>query len=269
MTRVKKSPFKRLRKNKKAASPAISMVIITAVTIVLVIVAGSYAYQTLERQQGDSEFETVKKSFLVFDDAVQDVAWDLGGSRSTRFTVNYGQLRLIPAGMMVVNASVGDKYISEDVSAVSLRYSINNRYVNLGPGYQAYLFGNASHIVTSAVDSFGRALIEQKSGWADITLDYRVQVMRTSVVKVGNDTVNYVDILMIRITVLGSSTYTGDFDLAVTNTGITTIPYGPYNTNGTCNVSVNIGGSSNSATIDLEPGKVVFNFVIAELQVTT
>ena len=269
MRRVKKSPYNRLRKNKKAASPAISMVIITAITVVLVLVTGNYAYQVLERQQGASEFEIVKKSILVFDDAVRDVAWDLGGSRSARFTVNYGQLRLVPAGMLVVNASVGDNYISENVSTAFIRYSISNRYVNLGHGYPAYLFGNASHIVTSTVDSFGRALIEQTSGWVDITLGYRVRVMRTSVVKVGNNTVNYVNILMIKITVLGSSTYIGDFDLAARNTGITTKSYGPYNTTGTCNVLVNIGGSNSSVPMNLEPGeKVVFNFVIAEVQVS-
>ena len=268
MRRVKKSPYNRLRKNKKAASPAISMVIITAITVVLVLVTGNYAYQVLERQQGASEFETVKKSVLVFDDAVRNVAWDLGGSRSARFTVNYGQLRLVPAGMLVVNASVGDNCISENVSTFFIRYSISNRYVNLGHGYSAYLFGNASHIVTGSVDSFGRTLIEQKSGWVDITLDYRVRVMRTLAVKVGNDTVNYVNILMMKITVLGSSTYIGDFNLAARNAGITTKSYGPYNTNGTCNVLVNIGGSSSSATMDLEPGKVVFNFVIAEVQVS-
>jgi len=200
---------------------------------------------------------------------VRDVAWDLGGSRSARFTVNYGQLQLIPAGMLVVNASVGDECISESVPIVFIRYSISNNYVNFGDKYKVYIFGNESHIVTSSVESSGRALIEQESGWVNITLGYRVRVMRTSVVEVGNDIVNYVDILIIKITALGLSTYIGDFDLAARNAGITTKSSGPYNTTGSCNVSVNIGGSSSSATINLEPGKVVFNFVIAEVQVTT
>lgn len=258
-----------LTKNRKAASPAISAVIITAVTVVLVLVTGSYAYQTIERQRGASEFETVKESILVFDDAVRDVAWDLGGSRSARFTVNYGQLQLISGGNLVVNASVGGNRVSEEVSTVLIRYSISNNYISFGDEHKAYIFGNQSHIVTSSVQSFGRALIEQKYGWVTITLGYRVRVMRTSVVEVGNDTVNYVDILIIKTTAPLLSTYIGDFDLAARNVGITTKSEGPYNTTGTCDVSAGIGGSSSSATIDLEPGQVVFNFIIAEVQVTT
>jgi hypothetical protein len=258
-----------LRKNRKATSPAVSAVIITAVTVVLVLVSGSYAYQTIERQRGASEFDTVRESVLVFDDAVRDVAWDLGGSRSARFTVNYGQLQSLSGGELVVNASAGGNRVSENVSTVLVRYSISNNYINYGDNYKAYILGNENQIVTSSTESFGRALVEQKYGWVNITLGYRVRVMRTSVVKVGNDTVNYVDILIIKTAAPKLSTYLGDFDLAARNVGITTKSYGPYNANGLCSVSAGIGGSSSSATINLEPGKVVFNFVIAEVQVTT
>ena len=261
-----------LRKNRKATSPAVSAVIITAVTVVLVLVAGSYAYQTIERQRGASEFETIKESILTFDDAVRDVAWDLGGSRSARFTINYGQLQSLSGGNLVVNASVGGNHVSENVSTVLVRYSISNNYINFGNNYKAYILGNENQIVTSSTESYGRALIDQKYGWVNITLSYRVRVMRTSVVRVGNDTVNYVDIFIIKTTVPKLSTYIGDFDLAARNVDITTRSEGPYPTSptsGTCSVSAEAGGLSSSVPIDLEPGKVVFNFVIAEVQVTT
>ncbi len=60
MRRLKEPPFKAIRGNKKATSPAVSAVIITAVTVVLVLVAGTYAQQILERQRGNSETRNSK-----------------------------------------------------------------------------------------------------------------------------------------------------------------------------------------------------------------
>ena len=53
------------------------MVIITAVTAILVLVSGNYAYQVLERQQGASEFDAVRKSFLAFEDRDMSVTMAL------------------------------------------------------------------------------------------------------------------------------------------------------------------------------------------------
>lgn len=280
MRRVKKSLFNRLRKNKKAASPAISAVIITATTIVLVLVAGNYAYQVLERQRGASEFETVKKSILAFDDAVRDVAWDRGSSRSARFTINYGGLEIMPNNAekgLPLDVSVAEyPYANYSDYTGYIRYSISTNYVNMGSEYESYILGNNKTVV-SGTESFGQALIKQESGQVIITLGYRVHAMKTSVVKVGNNTVNYVDILIIKITATKWSTYTGDFDLVARNVGINaSLTRGPYYVNGElCNIKVHLGEPSWEIPIKLDrgnvsyPGQVVFNFVIAEVQVTT
>ena len=281
MRRDKKSPYNRLRKNKKAASPAISMVIITAITVVLVLVTGNYAYQVLERQQGASEFETVKKSILVFDDAVRDVAWDLGGSRSARFTVNYGGLEIIPNNAekgLLLSVSVAE-YPDANYSCYTgyIRYSISTNYANLGNVLESYILGDNRTVVSSGTESLSQAFIKQESGRVIITLGYRVRVIRTSVVKVGNNTVNYVDISIIKITATKWSTYTGNFDLVARNVGINaSLLYGPYDVNddGLCKIKVHLGESSEEILIKLDrgnvsyPGQVVFNFVIAEVQVS-
>jgi len=267
MMRVKKSPFKRLRKNKKAASPAISMVIITAVTVVLVLVTGNYAYQVLERQRGASEFETVKKSILAFDDAVRDVAWDRGSSRSARFTANYGHLELVPDLLPLVINVTNYQNVSYSTNTGYVRYSISTNYITFGNGYESYILGDNKTVVSAGTESFGRALVKQEPGWVNIILNYRVRAVRTSVV----NGVNYVDILIIRIDVTKLSMYTGDFDLVARNIGITTKSSGIYDVTGNnCTVSVSLGGQSSYVTIDLVPnGEVVFNFVVAEVQVTT
>jgi hypothetical protein len=113
--------------------------------------------------------------------------------------------------------------------------------------------------------------MEQKLGWVTILLNYRVRVMKASSVYVNSTLVNYVDILIIKINVLKWWMYSGDFDLVARNTGITTISKGPYEVTGNnCTVSVSLDASSSSVTIDLvREGKVVFNFVIADVQITT
>jgi len=269
--KLKLSKSSGLKKNRKAVSPAISMVIITAVTIVLVLVAGNYAYQVLERQRGTSEFDTVKKSFITFDDAIRDIAWDKSGARSARFTINYGVLEVVPAnevkGLPVNVTVIGYPEAKYAGFTGYLRYNLSTYYVTFGKGYKSYLFGDNKTIISKSTENFGAVLVEQQSMWISLSLYYRVRVSRTSVVRVGNDIVNYVEILIIKLTAIRWSVYKGDIDLAARNNAITTKSYGPYNAGNSCTVSVSIGELSNTIPVNLTPGKVVFNFVIAEVQV--
>ncbi|MEM2103942.1 MAG: hypothetical protein QW717_03525 [Candidatus Bathyarchaeia archaeon] len=284
----KKTRQNSFKKEGKAVSPAISAVIITAVTIVLVLVAGNYAYQVLERQRGASELEAVKKSFISFDDAVRDVAWDKSGARSARFTLNYGSLEVIPANAqkgLLINVTV-DEYPYNDAKYIDytgyLRYNISTNYVTFGDKYKSYMLGDDKAAISKGTENFGVALIEQRSKWVSITLCYRVRVMRTSVVEVhttnGDYTVNYVEILIIKIVTSKWYTYIGDFDLVARNVAITTKTSRDYDVAGKqkCNVSVSVGCLTNSRIpVDLDPGtldkpgKVVFNFVVAEVYLGT
>jgi len=245
--------------NRLGASYAISAVIITVTTITLVLVASSYAYQILERQRGMSEFEVAEKSILAFDDVVRDVAWDLKGSRSVRFTVEYGHLELMPdvgRGLpLVVNVT---DYSNASYSSYTgyVKYSMSTKYVTFGNGYQSYILGNTETVATKGTESFGRALIEQESRWVNITLSYRVRAMKTSTVNVTQDglqvPVSYVDILIIKMKIASWSTYIGDFDLTARSSNITTISYGGSEGNGYTVVG---GGcdTSISATMKLNP----------------
>lgn len=262
-----------LFKNEQGVSPSISAVIMTTTIIVLVIVASSYAYQLLEQQRGVAEFEVAKKSILTFNDALENTAWRLQASRSARFTVNYGQLELFPEESIsvIVNASVGNYHNYTEVSTGFIRYSIKTKYVNLGENYSAYLLGDEKAVFNSSTESYGRALLEQLSGWVNITLTYRVQAMRTLKVQSGNETVNYVDVLIIKLKINNYTTYIGDFDLRAKCVNITTITHGPYavaqGDNGTVSVKFGSESDTDSIFISLDPGTVIFNFIIAEIQV--
>jgi len=251
--------------------------LITGTTITLVLIASIYAYQILEQQRGVSEFEVAKKSIISFNDALESVAWKLQGTRSSRFTIEYGQLTLTPnINSISINATIASQNYQLSNSTFpgttgTVTYFISDKYVTFGEGYQSYLFGNNSNILVGTADSYGRALINQPATWVSIALDYRVRVMRTSVVNIGGIDVNYVDIWVIKVKMLVTQpwSYIHDFDLKAKCTAIKTATYGPYTVSGAQNavISVGIGSSSNSGSIALVSGKVVFNVVVSEVQV--
>jgi len=261
--------------NKQGVSHAISAVIVTTTIIALVLAASMYAYQVLEQHRATAEFECAKESILAFNDALENVAWKPQAARSTRFTIEYGDLQLIPdaTSLIVTVDGVTDPLYSNSTGVV--KYYIKNRYVNFGEGYESYILGDASILVVGNTESYGRALIKQSSGWVTITLDYRVRAMRTSVIQVdeGDEgTVNYVDIWIVKVIVGQKSSYIHDFDLKVRCLDVKTTTYGPYPEQGTaddCTIIVQLDGSTPiSDTIDLVLGKVVFNVIVTKVQVT-
>lgn len=261
-----------LRQN-KAVSYTMSALIITAVTVALVIATSVYAYQVLERQRGGAEFEVAKESILAFNDALENVAWKPKSSRSVRFTVEYGTLELIPDAVILnVSATLGGSEIPLNSTSTGLvRYSIENRYVNLGEGYESYILGNENLIVTEGTESLGRALIEQESGWVSITLSYRTRAMRGSVIEVGGTDVNYVNVWVVKVVIEYWSTYIHDFDLKARCLNVKTSALGPYTVDpgvDNCTIHVQSEGEASSTIIPLVLGKVVFNVIVAEVEVT-
>lgn len=102
--------------------------------------------------------------------------------------------------------------------------------------------------------------------------------MKTTTVNVTQGSeevrVSYVDIWIIKMKITSSSTYIGDLDLTARSSSITTISYGDSEGNGydvvggKCNIHVQLGNESNTASISLDGEKVVFNFVISEIEIS-
>jgi len=270
---MRRLPLSLLRHN-KAVSYAISAVIITAATVTLVMIVAMYAYQVLERQRGATEFEVAKKSILAFDDALQDAAWKLNASRTVRFKVEYGTLKLIQNTLTLnVSARIGDSSENHTLGSVStglMRYSIGTRYVTLGANNASYILGNDSLIVARSTESLGRVFIEQGLGVVSVTLSYRARAIRTSVIEVNSTMVNYVTIWLVKVVTVYPTTHIHDFDLRVKCISIKTNTVGPYDVTGAdyCTITVDSEGESSSAQVGLDLGKVVFSVVVAEVKVS-
>lgn len=273
-----RKPLTQLLRNSRAVSYTISAVIMTATTLALVLVASGYTYQILEQQRGATEFDAAKKSILAFDDALTDASWKPQASRSARFTVNYGQLELIPDMPLKVNVT-DYANASYDGSTAYIRYRTKTTYISFADGYQSYFLGNDT-ILSSGAGSYGRAAIEQNSGWVDMVLTYGVRAMKTSTVNMtqGDQTlrINNVDIWIITIYLTNWPTYIGDFDLKAKCLDVTTESFADVDNNGypvdgdnQCTINVQLGNNPvDTASIELDGDKVVFNFVIATVRVS-
>jgi len=263
-----------LLRNNRAVAYAISAVIITATTITLVLVASIYAYQIMDLQKAAAEYEVVKKSILAFNDALENVAWRPNAARSTRFTIKYGRLELLPTTQLAIslNATVNSSTVTLLTNSTGyVKYYLNDKYVTFGEGYQSYILGDNSTLIIGSTASYGRAVVNQQSPWVTITLDYRVRAMRTSVVKVGGVDVNYVDIWFIKLRIDKRWSYVSEFDLRAKCLSVTTVSISPAVTvtNQTSDIKVRIGSTITSLPIQLVvPGKVVFNIVTALVQVS-
>ena len=257
--------------NNKAASYAISAIIITATTITLVLVASIYAYQIMDVQKAAAEYEVAKKSILAFDDALENIAWKPNAARSTRFTIDYGRLELMPEALTLsLNATVNSSTVTLlSNSTEFVRYYLSSKYVTFGEGYQSYILGNSSSLIIGSTASYGRAAVNQQGGWVTINLDYRVRAMRTSVVQVGGQNVSYVDIWFIKLKIDKWWSYIHEFDLKAKCLSVTTTTYS-FDVVGDQSsvIGLLIGSTSSSSSIELVSGKVVFNIVTALVQVS-
>lgn len=267
--------YKEFTSNTRAASYAISAVIITATTIVLVLVSSSYAYQILDQQRGVSEFDIAQKSMLSFDDALRDIAWSIKGSRSARFTLDYGQLMLFPndeANGLPLTVTVENTDINYSTHTGFVKYAIPTRYVTYGDNnYSSYILGDSRTIVDEGTEPQGCLLIKQESDYITQTLSYRVKAMETSSITVDDQKVSYVDVWIIVLKMDKQTFVSGDLDLVARASKLTAEPK-LWNTSGssTCNIRVQLGDNISYQPINLtnNPVSVVFNFIISEVQVS-
>jgi hypothetical protein len=86
-------PQRSLRRNKKAVSPAISTMILTAAVIVMILVAMSFANNFLDKRMAENEFSANKQFMLTTGLQIDDIAWTIGRTQTVRYSSNYGGIK--------------------------------------------------------------------------------------------------------------------------------------------------------------------------------
>jgi len=156
-------------------------------------------------------------------------------------------------------------------STGSLRYSISDKYITFGDGYSKYLLGNES-LITMGVNgllligagngfvenSYGRLLLEQRSGWVSLTLNYAIRMQVTTLISDGKMVI-YVDVDVIRLTVSDTIVrqLVGDLQLnartvTVQTSSSGTINLADYNGDGTADQRVKVEAELESTVGGIE-----------------
>jgi hypothetical protein len=85
-----------LAKNKKAVSPAISTVILTAGVVVMILVVMTYAQSFLNSGLAKNEFESNKQFMSTAGQQMDQVAWTIGRTQTVSYSSRFGSIATQP-----------------------------------------------------------------------------------------------------------------------------------------------------------------------------
>jgi|SRR5271157_758819 len=130
---MRRTNFRRFRKNNRAVSPAISSTILTAAIVVMLLVVISFVNNYLNVQIAQNDFNSMKQFMQTIALQADDVAWIPGRTQTLTFATKYGQVTFrCPAltysfyfdGSLVASFNVGAILFSIPVN----EYSVANNY---------------------------------------------------------------------------------------------------------------------------------------------
>jgi len=82
-----------LRKDKRAVSPAVSTVILTAAVVAMILVAMTFANNFLNARMAENEFSTNKQFMLTTGLQIDDIAWTVGRTETVRYSSKFGNIK--------------------------------------------------------------------------------------------------------------------------------------------------------------------------------
>jgi hypothetical protein len=126
-----------LQKDKRAVSPAISTVILTAAVIVMILVAMGFANNFLDARMAENEFSTNKQFMLTTGLQIDDIAWTIGRTQTVRYSSQYGNMKFLSPAVnytFEINTGSGWETLFSNTTGMILFnipvsiYSITNNY---------------------------------------------------------------------------------------------------------------------------------------------
>lgn len=129
-----KIPLRRLRRDERAVSPAISTVILTSAVVVLLLVTVTFTNNFLNARMAESEFSATKQFMQTVGLQIDDVAWTIGRTQTIRYASRFGQVNFeslalnytvyVNDNVFLVSYSTGILLFSMPIS----KYSVSNNY---------------------------------------------------------------------------------------------------------------------------------------------
>lgn len=151
-----RSLLRRLRKNRRAISPAISSTILTSAIVIMLLVTIAFVNSYLSGQIAQNDFNSMKQFMQTVGLQVDDVAWIPGRTQTLTYASKYGQVTFrSPAltynfyfdGSLVDSFNVGAILFSIPISHYSVA---NNYFEELFPSSDSFLQNGTSAPVCRA-----------------------------------------------------------------------------------------------------------------------
>jgi hypothetical protein len=90
---------RRLIRNNRGVSPAVSMVILTGTIVALLSVTAVYVNNILWLRAAESDFNSAKQFMQTMGLQIDDVAWTIGRKATVRYSSAYGSMDFLPSAL--------------------------------------------------------------------------------------------------------------------------------------------------------------------------
>jgi hypothetical protein len=152
---------------RRAVSPVISTVIITATLLIILVVATALASSMLEIQLQNLEFEQAKTTMMALDKVIAEVSLRPGAASSVQFNQRSGGVGVYRGGNMTIRVYNDQNKVLELSDAT---YVVKYRGGSMVSAAPTDLRGS-DELVVDATKSLGYVRVEVENG-AWIVLDY-------------------------------------------------------------------------------------------------
>jgi len=173
MASTHSKPLKSIRRNAKAVSPAISMIIITAAVLVLVLAAMSYALNYMTIQMAGDEFSSNEQFMQSAGLQIDNVAWTIGRTETVDYSAKYGQVNFTSNVLNYTfkinyNNGAGWQPLYNSTTGVIL-FNMPVRDYNLGNNYFSRILpaNNGSFLQWNASAPVSQVFVTQESPMKD------------------------------------------------------------------------------------------------------
>jgi hypothetical protein len=130
----------KLRKDKKAVSPAISSVIITSSVVIMLLVTVAFANNFLNVRMAENEFSAVKQFMQTVGLQIDDVGWTMGRTQTIRYASRFGEVKF-ESGALKYSVYVNNNPTANFSSCTGfLFFSMPISKYNMGNGYHEKIF---------------------------------------------------------------------------------------------------------------------------------
>jgi hypothetical protein len=205
-----------LKEDRKAVSPAISSVILTAAVIVMILVAIAFASNFLDARIAENDFSAMKQFMQTVALQTDDVAWIPGRTQTVRYASKYGQVKFQSLAFSYSFYYNGSPIANLSYSVGVVLFNMPVKEYSLGNNYFQRIFPSSNRFLQNDTSApVCRVSVIEKLPMADG--DY-IRIVAAPLIRQLSSTINNVTYIRLYLPVLKAGPHPQN-SLSVTLTG--------------------------------------------------